>query len=126
MDAVLRSSLIVSAVLLLVSQPVSAQCYFDWLPGAGVPGADGFIYAMTTWDPDGTGPGPPVLVVGGSFGVVDRTPASRIALWNGSGWQSLGSPMGAGNVHALAVKERILYCAGSYVGGDGVYHGHVA
>lgn len=27
-----------------------------WLPGEGIRGVDGTVYAVTTWDPDGAGP----------------------------------------------------------------------
>ncbi|MEX2217682.1 MAG: hypothetical protein WD749_02890, partial [Phycisphaerales bacterium] len=54
------------------------------------------------WDPDGAGPQPERLVVGGQFTAAGRTLASNIAMWDGSGWQALGSGMDQ-YVKALAV-----------------------
>lgn len=40
---------------------------YDWRPGQGVPGVHGEVYSATTRDPDGPGPSPEWLVVGGHF-----------------------------------------------------------
>jgi hypothetical protein len=55
----------------------AGQC--DWLPGEGISGVDGDVYAMTTWDPDGPGGQPELLVVGGEFTVAGDVIASNIA-----------------------------------------------
>ena len=60
----------------------SAQCTMPWLPGAALPGVDGPVAAMTPWDPDGPGPLPAVLAVGGTFAVAGSTPANRVAAWD--------------------------------------------
>ncbi len=46
-----------------------AQCGLAWLPGYGCPGTNGSVTAMTRWDPDGAGPAPEVVVLGGWFSV---------------------------------------------------------
>ena len=60
------------AALTLISfvsliRPCPAQCSFDWLPGDPVPGVAGSAGSSVLWDPDGTGPAPEMLVVGGGF-----------------------------------------------------------
>src|SRR5438874_2131540 len=74
--------------------PAQAQCLERWAPGDGGPGVNGAIIAMTLWDPDGSGPLPPVLVAGGDFTSAGTTPTSHIAAWNGTTWSALGSGFG--------------------------------
>ena len=50
-------------------QTAWAQCSFEWRPGEGVAATDGSVRAITVWDPDGPGPAPELLVVGGEFRV---------------------------------------------------------
>lgn len=45
-----------------------AQCEHTWESLSQVPGIDGPVYATSMWDPDGSGPLSPVLVLGGDFG----------------------------------------------------------
>ncbi len=54
--------------------------------GAGTGG----VSALTTWDPDGNGPLPPLLVAGGSFHVGTGSPFDYIAAWDGANWRSFG------------------------------------
>ncbi len=78
-----------------------AQCEPGWLPGDGLPGLDGPVYALTLWDADGPGPAGEVLVAGGSFRVAGNAGAVNIAAWNGHCWSSFGGT--SGTVRALAV-----------------------
>ncbi|HZN39304.1 MAG TPA: hypothetical protein VFD82_10910, partial [Planctomycetota bacterium] len=68
---IVRPSLRCSAVLVFVvgasATRVAAQCATQWLPGQGLAGTNGEVFATTLWDPDGAGPQQPVVVVGGSF-----------------------------------------------------------
>src|SRR5438128_1389139 len=89
-------------VLSFVAPTARGQCPFNWRPGEGVPGVNGEVYAVTTWDPDGPGPQPSLLIVGGSFTVAGDVLANRIAAWNGMGWQALGTGMN-NSVRALSV-----------------------
>jgi hypothetical protein len=50
---------------------VFGQCDFDWKPGEGLPGVSGYVYALTTWNPDGNGPQPELLIAGGDFTIAD-------------------------------------------------------
>src|SRR5262245_21237079 len=72
------------------------QCSSEWLriPEQGLLGVGGGI-ALTsiTWDPDGDGPLPDMLVVGGSFNYAGDIAANRIAAWDGNRWLTFGSGM---------------------------------
>jgi hypothetical protein len=72
----------------LLAAPGLAQCSTFWRPGSGVPCTNGSVYATTTWDPDGTGPLPRVLVVGGSFSIAGTAGANCIATFEpiSGGW----------------------------------------
>ncbi len=98
--------------------PVAADCPLDWREAPMVGGPNGPVYAMTTWDPDGTGPLAPWLVIGGSFTQVGRANASRIAAWDGSAWHSFGSGMNT-DVRALAVHEGELFAGGPFTSAGG-------
>ncbi len=98
------------------------QCTPEWLPGPGLPGLDGTVYATTSWDPDGAGPQPPVLVVGGSFTIAGTALAANIAQWDGTSWSPLGTGIGAypySPVFALTVFDDgsgpALYAGGYFV-----------
>src|SRR5688572_15677315 len=80
-----------------------AQCG-AWLPGEGLAGVDGPVFAAATWDSDGPGPESAMLVVGGSFAVAGTSLASNIAAWNGTSWQQVGGGMN-NTVRALTVYD---------------------
>jgi len=67
-----------------------AQCNGRWLPAFGQGGPDDIVYASIVWDPDGDGPRPEELVIGGRFSSVGGVPANRIAAWDGIHWSPLG------------------------------------
>ncbi len=75
--------------------------------------------AAVRWDPDGPGPLPEWLVVGGNFGSMDGTPARGVAAWDGQRWHPLGIGLSAGNneldgVVALIVHDGLLHAAGRF------------
>lgn len=53
------------------------------------------VEAVTTWDPDGSGPLNPQVVAGGWFTASGGTPVSFIARWDGAQWQPLSTGMDA-------------------------------
>jgi hypothetical protein len=75
---------------------MAAQCANVWLPGEGRPGTSGYVAATAMWDPDGGGPAPAKLVVGGDFAVAGTVVGNRIAAWDPAtgSWSALGTPMG--------------------------------
>jgi hypothetical protein len=92
-----------------------AQCA-TWLPsslsGPGN-GSDGKINCFLNWDPDGSGPDPTWLVVGGEFGSIDGVPADNIAAWDGLVWRALGFGTN-GPVHSLADWNGQLIVGGEF------------
>jgi hypothetical protein len=58
---------------------------------------------MTHWDPDGIGPLPLQLVVGGTFLTAGGQTVNRIARWDGAEWHALGAGVN-GNVRCVTVK----------------------
>ncbi|MGB3921909.1 MAG: hypothetical protein WBL19_01330 [Minisyncoccia bacterium] len=100
----------------------SAQCATQWLAGPGVLGTNGSISAMTMWDPDGSGPTQPVLVVGGLFTVAGSVSVNNIATYDllSGVWSPLGSGM-SGDVRALTVLPNgNLVAGGSFLTAGGV------
>jgi len=99
-------SLIAALFLLLLAGPVWGQCD-TWHAGPPLefPGIDGQVYAATTWDPDGSGPAGPQLVVGGFFRSAGGVAANGIARWDGTTWQPFATGVAGGfpAVRALAV-----------------------
>src|SRR6185295_2394449 len=70
-----------------------AQCPEGWQPGNWTPGTNGTVSALTMWDPDGSGPQAPRIIVGGNFTFVDSILASHIAAFDPATgqWSALGS-----------------------------------
>src|SRR5690349_6754761 len=130
-DLVVR--LLVAAAVLVVPALARAQCQSGWLSGPPIPvignGTNGIVRAAISWDPDGAGPQPPVLVVGGFFtSVGGATAANEIAMWDGSSWHPMGSGMaGSGaSVLALAVFNNQLIAAGTFTSAGGVAANNIA
>jgi hypothetical protein len=83
-----------SLAFVLTAAIAAAQCTPSWQIDSGL-GVDGTVYAMVEWDPDGSGPLPTCLVVGGQFATAGSVLASNLAvfdlqtgaavpLWNGT------------------------------------------
>jgi trimeric autotransporter adhesin len=83
-----------SLLFLLLGLTATAQCTPQWQAGDAIPHVRGNVYAAVTWDPDGAGPLPLQLVVGGAFSAGTMT-STRIATYDGSQWAPLGTPPGA-------------------------------
>ncbi|MBL8762589.1 MAG: hypothetical protein JNL50_14940 [Phycisphaerae bacterium] len=90
----------------LVVPYAAAQCVDPiWLPGDGVAGTNLYVRCSTLWDPDGSGPITPKVVIGGRFDVAGNANAANIAMWDpASGqWSALGVGLsGLVEVSALA------------------------
>lgn len=92
----IRETLALLAFLCIVAlaRPAAAQCEPRWLPGDGAagvrdPNGQGFLGGMTIWDPDGPGPLPARLVVGGELGFVGDVDAEVLAAWTGEVWERI-------------------------------------
>jgi hypothetical protein len=104
-------ALFIAAIVFATAR--AQDCVPTWMQGTGVSGVIGAVNAMVEWDPDGAGPLPKVLVVGGSFTQASTTTAYSIATWDGHEFRSLGSTRFEGPVYALAVYQGTLYVGGS-------------
>jgi len=92
-------------------------CSFGWLPTEGLPGVDGAISSLTVWDPDGPGPEPALLVVGGGIRIAGDVGADGIAVWDGTNWQAFSAGVTG---DTLAVYDGDLVATGPRVRIDGV------
>lgn len=114
---------ILSALLALAcTYTAIGQCPFQWRPGQGFPGINGPVYATTSWDPDGPGPQPALLIAAGSFTIAGESEALNIAAWNGATWQPLGGGLGGDPspiVYALTVYNGDLIAGGSFTTAGG-------
>jgi hypothetical protein len=123
--------LVILGVLVGVSAVVPGQCLppswnpMNRVPGFDVMGMDLFKSAMTVWDPDGAGPLPAMLVVGGGFSVVGDTAVSRIAAWDGTIWQPLGTGVN-GAVYALTTWNGDLIAGGWFSTAGGTPAANIA
>lgn len=105
-----------------------AQCATQWLPGPAIAGTDAAILAIREWDPDGAGPGTPVLVLGGAFHAAGTLAANRIAALDPltNVWSTFASGMN-GHVRALAVLPNgDLVAGGDFTSAGGAPANHVA
>jgi hypothetical protein len=127
MNGGLRAESVVVALAALLAAraaTVMGQGY-EWLPGEGMAGVDGEVCAMTTWDPDGPGPDPEMLFVGGYFTVAGQVLADNIARWTGTAFKELGAGVD-GRVRALAVYNGELIAGGDFYRAGGVACSYVA
>jgi hypothetical protein len=88
-------------------------------------GLGGAGRVMTTFDVDGPGPSPEMLIVGGLFQSAGGQPASRIAAWDGTNWHALGAGLND-RVDALAVFQNQLYVGGWFSHAGGHLSPHLA
>jgi hypothetical protein len=72
---------------------------YSWSPvGTGL---DNVGFCAQVFDEDGSGPGKPVLFVGGGFATAGGTSAPRIARWDGVQWSAVGGTGTNASVRAL-------------------------
>lgn len=77
--------------LMCGARGLAQSCEPYWLPGHAIPGADGPVHAIMSWDSDGEGPLEAALIVGGDFLAIGDIRAARVAAWDGRQWQQLGA-----------------------------------
>lgn len=115
--------------LIAVAGPVAwGACVDDWLPGERLPGVDGWVYAMTPWDPDGPGPAAPRVAIGGSFTAAGDVIANNIAAYDVATdtWFAFGTGTD-GAVRALtALPNGDLVVGGEFSSAGGVTVNRIA
>ncbi|MFO0859870.1 MAG: hypothetical protein U0570_04875 [Phycisphaerales bacterium] len=107
-------------------QVAADPCDGAWLPGKGVPGINGTVFASILWDPDGPGPCGEQLVVGGEFAWAGSTPAANIAMWDGSHWTAFSSGVSGAPVTSRVYALAKLPDGSLAVGGRFTTAGNVA
>jgi trimeric autotransporter adhesin len=122
--------------LAMLGSSLRAQCSTAWQPGLGLPGVNGYIQATTMWDPDGPGPLPPRLVVGGQFTSAGTTITNNVAAYDpqsgtwsqfGTGATTPTAPTWASVVAALvAMPNGELVAAGKFTTAGGIATGSIA
>jgi hypothetical protein len=87
------------ALTLAAAATASGQCLPPWLETDGFPGVttdgESLVNAMLSWDPDGAGPQPEVLVVGGRFSVAGDAAVNGVAMWDGTAWHTMATSSGS-------------------------------
>ena len=97
-------SLPLVAAIATCSPSAHAQCNFALAPGDAVAGADGPIHALAPWDPDGPGPAPMLLAVGGNFRTAGGAACSNIAAYEPVSRQWAAVGQGLGTVRAITSR----------------------
>ena len=119
----LRRLALVTLLTGAISIEARAQCTSQWQAGLGYAGVEQQVLAMLPWDPDGAGPAPAKLAIGGSFRIAGTVVTKNIALYDPmtGAWSALGAginpplPWATGQVNALAVLPNgNLVAAGSF------------
>lgn len=125
---VVASWLLQILVAVVLCVPLPSQCATGWLPGDSVPGTNGEVHALAHWDPDGPGPLPSVVVVGGSFTVAGTAVANNVATWDPAteAWSALGQGVNS-TVRAIAsMPNGELVVGGDFTAAGGVSARRVA
>lgn len=121
-DAVRRVSIAILSGLFAfggLAPSLAAQCATQWSTTGPQAELTGQGECAALWDPDGSGPQPQRLVVGGQELIGGAEPIrQRVMTWDGSRWQALGpGPGTAGRVLALTVWNGQLVAGGDFTGG---------
>ncbi|MBL0921731.1 MAG: hypothetical protein IBJ10_06340 [Phycisphaerales bacterium] len=100
-----KRSLYVGGAFMSIVQQGNARLIAEWdgiawsTLGVGLRGGDATVRVIADYDPDGPGPAPAVLAVGGGFAQTHDTLLNvrRVALWDGQSWAALGAGIQAGS-----------------------------
>ncbi|MEZ6036097.1 MAG: hypothetical protein R3F29_01365 [Planctomycetota bacterium] len=115
-------------IALLSPCTLPGQCTPQWVLAPGL-GVTGVVHEALEWDPDGTGPLPPRLVVAGEFAATaDGSPANNLAFFDyaSAGWSTAGSGTD-GPVRALTIDHNgHLIAGGDFTMVDGVVRPGIA
>ncbi len=105
-----------------------AQCATNWLPGHPLTSPGGPVHCSVAWDPDGTGPLPRVLVIGGEFAAAGDVLAANVVAYEpvARTWSPLGLGLD-GPVYSLAVTAGgDLVVGGDFLASGPAATAHVA
>ncbi|MEK6676603.1 MAG: hypothetical protein AABZ47_13240 [Planctomycetota bacterium] len=99
-------TLIEIGVIVSLDSQSRAECPERWLtwPEQGLSGVDGNVLASILWDPDGDGPLPTLLIIGGRFRIAGNGGAKNVAAWDGKEWHAMGDGV-KGAVYSLIIHD---------------------
>ncbi len=110
--------LVAALALVFGTGAAPAQCALDWTSGGPQRDLTGAGQCSTLWDPDGAGPLPQRLVIGGSSLAAANALGQRVVTWDGTQWEALGpGPGTSGAVRAMVSWNGVLCAAGDFTGG---------
>lgn len=131
MQAVSSRLAVLALAVVALDAAATAQCSLQW-SGPPQPELSGLPFCSAQWDPDGTGPLPARLVVGGAnllggSQLLGNTLPSRqqVMSWDGSTWEALGAGPGDNafdSVTALVSWNGVLVASGSFNGAGGLHN----
>lgn len=112
-----------AAVVGMCAAGACAQCTPQWATSFSQDGPSDTVNAATEFDPDGPGPLPPAVVIGGDFEYVGGARVNHVAMWDGQSWRTMGAGFN-GSVNVLAVLDpdgpgpavTSLYAGGTFTG----------
>ena len=96
----------------LLPLPLRGQCGLglQWQAGDPLGHVRGNVTALVNWDPDGAGPAPLQLVIGGAFDG-GHGAGAQLATWDGSQWTTRTVPALATGITAMMVWNGQLVVA---------------
>jgi hypothetical protein len=107
----ITAQLVVIAISVFLALDARAQCGPNWISRIGINGVKGTVKAICFWDPDGPGPLPERLVVGGtSLTVAGDQPVSGVAAWDGTSWHRMGVGVSAVSAFLTTTGGDLLAC----------------
>jgi len=102
-----------TALLVAAGAAFAGDCEPTWDPDFGTPGiSGGILFDLAAYD--GT------LVASGNFPAIGGVSASRIAQWDGTAWNPLGTGLDAAEGYAVQAYGGDLYVAGYFNQAGGV------
>lgn len=113
--AILRNSALVLATLPVLGRVAVGQCENAWTAFAEARTTSGQILDMKLWDPDGAGPLPEEVVIGGAFGAAGGEVIPYLAAYDPvqNTWRSLG-----GGTNGTVRSIDVLPNGDLVIGGD--------
>jgi len=90
------------------------SCPQPWTLGDSSTFISGTVSCSTSWDPDGAGSLPPVLVVGGVFSRIGDLFTTNVAAFDGTRFEPIGKGLDGGEVLDLEVIDGRLYAVGAF------------